>query len=141
MVADRKLELLAHVKMFSSLSKKELGFVAKASDVIRVPEGTEIVKEAEIGHEFYLILSGAAVVKRGGRKVAGLQAGDYFGEMALLDRGPRTATVVATEDSELLVLGQREFQSVLDQVPPVSHKLLVHMAERLRDADAKAISL
>ncbi len=141
MAADRKLEHLSNVKMFSSLSKKELGMVAKASDINRVPAGTEVVKESEIGHEFYLIIEGAAQVKRRDRKVATLGAGDYFGEMALLDRGPRTATVVTEEQSELLVLGQREFMAILDQVPPVAHKLLVHLAERLREADTRAVSL
>jgi CRP-like cAMP-binding protein len=60
--------------------------------------------------------------------------------MALLDRGPRTATVTADEACELIVLGQREFMAVLDQVPPVAHKLLVAMASRLREADSKAVS-
>ncbi len=141
MPADRKLEHLSNVKMFSSLSRKELGLVAKASDLIRVPAGTEVVRESEIGHEFYLIVSGAAQVKRRGRKIATLLPGDYFGEMALLDRGPRTATVVTEDSCELLVLGQREFMAILDQVPPVAHKLLVHLAERLREADTRAVSL
>lgn len=140
MAADRKLEHLAQVKMFSSLSKKELALVSKASDVIKVPPGTEIVKEGQMGHEFYLILSGSATVRRNGRKVATLEVGRYFGEMALLDRGPRSATVVADTDSELLVIGQREFMAVLDRVPAVSHKLLVSMASRLREADTKALS-
>lgn len=139
-MADKKLEHLGQVKMFSSLNKKELGLVAKASDVISVPAGTDIVKEGEIGHEFYLIASGSAVVRREGRKIATLAPGSYFGEMALLDRGPRTATVSTDEPSELIVLGQREFMSVLDQVPPVAHKLLVSMARRLREADSKAVS-
>jgi CRP/FNR family cyclic AMP-dependent transcriptional regulator len=140
MAADRKLELLSKVRMFSSLNRKELGLIARTSEVIRVPKGTEIVTEGKLGHEFYLILSGSASVKRGGRKVASLSAGDYFGEMALLDKGPRTASVVADEDCELLLLGQREFMSVLDQVPPVAHKLLVTMATRLREADSRAVS-
>lgn len=140
MAADRKLQLLSNVKMFSALTKKELAMVAKASDLIKVPAGTEVVKELEAGHEFYLIVSGAAVVRRGGRKLASLGPGNYFGEMALLDRGPRTATVVTEEASELLVLGQREFMAILDQVPPVAHKLLVHLAERLREADTRAVS-
>ncbi len=139
-MADKKLEHLSQVKMFSSLNKKELGLVAKASDVINVPAGTDIVKEGQIGHEFYLISSGSAVVKRNGRKVINLGPGHYFGEMALLDRGPRTATVTAEEPTELIVLGQREFMAVLDQVPPVAHKLLVSMAGRLREADSKAVS-
>lgn len=139
-MADKKIDQLGKVKMFSSLNKKELGLVAKASDVITVRAGTDIVKEGDIGHEFYLISRGSAAVKRGGRKVATLGPGNSFGEMALLDRGPRNATVTATEDTELVVLGQREFMAVLDQVPPVAHKLLVAMAARLREADSRAVS-
>jgi CRP/FNR family cyclic AMP-dependent transcriptional regulator len=139
-MADRKLDHLSQVKMFSSLNKKELGLVAKAADIIKVAAGTDIVKEGEIGHEFYLILQGSAVVRRNGRKTASLEAGRYFGEMALLDKGPRTATVTADQDSELIVLGQREFMAILDQVPMVAHKLLVTMAGRLREADDRAIS-
>lgn len=139
-MADKKTDHLSQVRMFSSLNKKELGLVAKASDVINVPAETDVVKEGEIGHEFYLIAKGSAVVKRNGRKVATLGEGSYFGEMALLDRGPRTATITTAEPCELIVLGQREFMAVLDQVPPVAHKLLVAMAARLRDADSKAVS-
>lgn len=140
MAADRKLEHLGNVKMFSSLNKRELGLVARASDVITVPPGTEIVVEGQTGHEFYLILSGAATVKRGGRRIATLGAGQYFGEMALLDRGPRSATIVSEGVVELIVIGQREFLALLDRVPAVAHKLLVSMAARLREADSKALS-
>lgn len=140
MAADRKLDSLSKVKMFSSLNKKELGLIARVSDVVRVAGGTEIVTEGRIGHEFYLILSGSASVRRRGRRVASLGPGSYFGEMALLDNGPRTATVAADEDCELLVLGQRELMSVLDRVPVVAQKLLVNMASRLREADTRAVS-
>jgi CRP/FNR family transcriptional regulator, cyclic AMP receptor protein len=139
-MADKKLEHLAKVKMFASLNKKELGMVAKASDVVQVAAGTDIVKEGEIGNQFYLIASGSATVRQGGRKVATLVVGNYFGEMALLDRGPRTATVTTDQPSELVVLGQREFLALLDQVPPLAHKLLVSMAGRLREADRRAVS-
>lgn len=140
MATDRKLDHLAQVKLFSSLNKKELGLVAKASDMVSVPAGTEIVTEGQIGHEFYLILEGSAVVRKGGRKVATLGPGSYFGEMALLDKGPRSATVVTETASSLVVIGQREFTAVLDQVPAVAHKLLVSMAARLREADTRALS-
>jgi CRP-like cAMP-binding protein len=140
MPADPKLELLAHVKMFSALNKKELGLISKASDVVTTKAGTEIVTEGSLGHEFYLILTGEATVRRKGRKIATLGPGSYFGEMALLDRGPRSATVVAETEVELVVISQREFMAVLDQVPAVAHKLLVSMAARLRDADTKALS-
>ena len=64
----------------------------------------------------------------------------YFGELALLDRGPRSASVIAKDDMEVLVLGQREFAGVIDEVPTLAHKLLTSMAQRLREADAKAYS-
>ncbi len=140
MAADRKLEHLAQVGMFSSLNKKELAMVARASDVVSVAPGTEIVREGDFGHEFYLLLQGTATVRRAGRKVAQLGEGDYFGELALLDRGPRSATVVADAECEILVIGQREFVGVLDQVPAVARKLLASMAARLREADRKAVS-
>lgn len=139
-MADRKIEHLSQVRMFSSLTKKELGLVAKVSEVLRVPANTDIVKEGEFGHDFYLILSGSATVRRNGRRVATLGPGSYFGEMALLDKGRRTATVTTDEPCELIAIGQREFMSVLDQVPPVAHKLLVNMAARLREADSRAVS-
>ena len=140
MAADRKLEHLSHVRMFSALSKKELNMVSKATDVVTLKPGTDIITEGTTGHEFFLILDGQASVRRGGRKVATLGPGDYFGELSLLDRGPRSATIVADGDVEVAVLGQREFMAVLDQVPAVSHKLLVTMAHRLREADTKAVS-
>ena len=140
MAADRKLDHLSHVQMFSSLNKKELGMISRAADVVKVPAGTEIVTEGTIGHEFYLVMAGEAAVRRNGRKVTTLGPGRYFGELALLDRGPRSATVIAESDMDLVVIGQREFMGVLDEVPAVAHKLLVSMAARLREADTKAVS-
>jgi CRP-like cAMP-binding protein len=140
MAADPKIQHLSQVQMFSSLNKKELGLIARAADVVTVKPGTEIVSQGTPGHEFYLIMSGQASVRRNGRKVATLGPGAYFGELALLDRGPRSATVIADTDVELAVIGQREFLGVLSEVPNVSLKLLTSMAARLREADTKAIS-
>ncbi len=140
MASDPKLQHLAQVKMFSSLNKKELTMISRAADVITVKDGVEIVREGTYGHDFYLIVSGAATVRRNGRKVADLGPGSYFGELSLLDNGPRSATVVADGDTELAVIGRREFMGVLDQVPAVTHKLLVNMATRLREADTRALS-
>ena len=114
--------------------------VSKAADVVTIKPGTDIIVEGTTGHEFFLILDGQASVRRGGRKVASLGPGDYFGELSLLDRAPRNATIVADGEVEVAVIGQREFMAVLDQVPAVSHKLLVTMAHRLREADTKAVS-
>ena len=110
MPADPKIQHLSQVQMFSSLNKKELGLIARAADVVTVKPGTEIVTQGTPGHEFYLVMSGQATVRRNGRKIATLGPGAYFGELALLDRGPRSATVVAETDVELAVIGQREFR-------------------------------
>ena len=137
---DAKLDHLARVPLFSALSKKELQTLGRASDEIEVDPGKVLCEEGKPGHEFFLILDGKAAVKRGKKTIATLDAGRYFGELSLLDRGPRSATVVADSPMTLLVLGQREFSGILDQLPGVSRKLLCSMAERLRDADAKAFS-
>ncbi len=137
---DLKLEHLARVPLFSALSKKELQTIGRASDEIDVEAGKILCEEGKPGHEFFLILDGEAAVKRGKKTIATLAPGRYFGELSLLDRGPRSATVVADSPMTLLVLGQREFSGILDQLPAVSRKLLCSMAERLRDADAKAFS-
>jgi CRP-like cAMP-binding protein len=140
MVKDSKLEHLGQVRLFSALNKKELTLLGRASDQVQIPAGKVIVQEGTVDREFFLIMEGQAVVRRGGRKVALLGPGQYFGELALLDRAPRNATVVAETPMVLLVLGQREFAGVLDGLPPVSMKLLQAMAHRLREADARATS-
>lgn len=137
---DEYLNHLAKVPLFSACSKKELQTIARASDDIEVPKGKVLVQEGKPGHEFFLILGGNAAVKRGKKTIAKLGPGQYFGELALLDRGPRSASVEATSDLDVLVLGQREFAGVIDEVPSLAHKLLTSMAQRLREADAKAYS-
>ena len=137
---DQYLDHLAKVPLFSACSKKELQTIARASDDVGVPAGKVLVEEGKPGHEFFLIINGNASVKRGKREIAKLGPGQYFGELALLDRGPRSASVIAKDDMEVLVLGQREFAGVIDEVPTMAHKLLTSMAQRLREADAKAYS-
>ena len=137
---DAKLDHLARVPLFSALSKKELQTLGRASDELTVDKGKVLCEEGKPGHEFFLILDGEAAVKKGKRTIAKLKKGQYFGELSLLDRGPRSATVVADSSMELLILGQREFSGILDQLPGVSRKLLCSMAERLRESDAKAFS-
>ena len=137
---DKYLEQLGRVPLFAACSQKDLRSIARAGDEIRVPAGQTLCEEGRPGREFFLILEGKASVRRGNSKksVATLGPGQYFGEMALLDRGPRSATVVADTDMDLLVLGQREFHGVVDEVPTLAHKLLATMAGRLRDADTRA---
>lgn len=129
------LETLRNVKLFSSCSKKELEKVAKASDEITMTAGTLIVDQGQTGREAFIILDGEVTVKRNGRKVATLGSGDVVGELSLLDHGPRTATAVCETDCTLLVIDQRRFLGVVDDVPAISHKLLASLATRIRDLD------
>ena len=130
---------LANVPLFSALSKRDLQRVAKASDEVAIEAGRTLVEQGRTGHEFFLILEGEAVVRRNNRKVATLGPGEHFGELAILDRGPRSASVIANTDMRVLVLGQREFVGVLDSIPGMASKLLTTMAQRLREADSRAV--
>jgi CRP-like cAMP-binding protein len=135
---DAYLDHLASVPLFASCSRKELQTIARASDELSIPAGKTLVEQNDVGRECFVILEGSASVKRNGRKVATLGPGAYFGELSLLDKGPRTATVTADTPLTVLVLGPREFSSILDSVPGLSHKLLSTLAARVRDLDSKA---
>jgi CRP/FNR family transcriptional regulator, cyclic AMP receptor protein len=132
------LEHLAKVPLFSSLSKRDLQRLAKVATEMPVKAGRQLVEQDRTGHEAFVIVDGQAVVRRNGRKVTTLGAGDFFGEMSLLDRGPRSATVEAVTDMTVLVIAQREFGALIDEVPGLAHKLLNSMAARLRETDARA---
>ncbi len=138
MAARPKALDLKSIWLFSACTTSELRRIRSSLDEVQVPPGKVLVEEGRIGLEFFLIVDGKAAVTRNGRKVATLGRGDYFGELALLDRRPRSASVVSETDMDLLVLHQRQFNSLLDSVPTIARKLLAAMANRLREADAKA---
>jgi CRP/FNR family transcriptional regulator, cyclic AMP receptor protein len=139
MARDAFIDHLQQVPMFSACSKRDLQLVARRAEDVRVAAGKVLVNEGETGHEFFVILDGTARVTRRGKRVATLGPGSAFGELALLDKAPRNATVVAETPMELVVLGQREFAGIIDEVPGFARKLLAGMASRLREADAKAV--
>lgn len=136
---DAFLDHLTEVPLFSALSRRELQLVAKRAEDVRVDAGKVLVSEGSPGHEFFVILGGTAKVTRRGRRVATLGPGGYFGELALLEKAPRNATVVAETPMELVVLGQREFAGLIDEVPGFARKLLAAMGRRLREYDAKSV--
>ena len=136
---DRYLKHLAAVPMFQALSQKELTLVGRLAEDLKVGAGEALVHEGRREGEFYLIVDGRAKVTRKGKVLAKLGPGDFFGELALLDPGPRNATVTAETPMEVLELGQREFASLLGEVPTISRKLLVGMARRLHDADGRPV--
>jgi CRP-like cAMP-binding protein len=135
-----KLEHLGRTWLFSTCNKKELGLIGRASDEVNVDAGRLLTQEGKPGFEFFLILDGKAAVSRSGRKIATLRPGQYFGELSLLSRKPRDATVTSETPMQLLVLDQRQFDGIMDRVPGLAHKLMIAMAERLREADTKTLN-
>jgi len=129
------LQYLAQVPLFSSCSSRDLGKIAKAADRINMVAGTTIITQGTAGKQAFVLLSGSATVKRNGKKIATVQAGAIVGELSLLDRGSRTATVVCDTDCELLVIDARHLFAVIDEVPAMAHKLLAALATRIRDLD------
>ncbi|MGA1351502.1 MAG: cyclic nucleotide-binding domain-containing protein [Ilumatobacteraceae bacterium] len=133
------LTTLHHVPLFSSCSKKDLARIVKASDKVSFKAGRVMIEQGQPGREAFIMLNGKATVRRNGKKLASLGAGSMVGELALLDHGPRTATVTCDTDCDVLVISQRHFHGVLDDVPALSHKLLSQLASRLRDLDRTAV--
>lgn len=129
---------LAQVPLFSACSKKELATIAKAGDVVSLPDGHTLTTQDESSREAFVIIEGTVVVRRNNRKVAELGPGSMIGELGLLDRGPRTATAVAAGPVEVLVLGPREFAALLDDVPTINHKMLRSLAGMVRELDKRA---
>lgn len=130
-----KLEHIAQVPMFQRLSKRQLQRVARHADEVSVPEGKVIAREGEVGRELLVIISGEATVKRGDRSIAKLDAGDFLGEMSLIDGKPRSASVVADTDMTLLTIHSRAFKPLLDDVEGLKDKLILGLVDRLRTAD------
>ena len=134
-MASKQLDHLAQIPLFSACSKRDLQRIARASNEINVEAGRLLVDQGDAGREAFVVMEGKAVVKRNGRKVAELGPGDAIGELALLDHGPRTASVEAITPMRLLVLTAREFAGVIDEVPGLCHKLMATLAGRVREFD------
>jgi CRP/FNR family transcriptional regulator, cyclic AMP receptor protein len=137
---DDVLEYFRRVPMFASCSKKDLKTIAANAERVRVPPGRVLAEQGQTGREAFVIVDGRARVLRNGRKIATLGPGQIFGELSLLDRAPRNATVVADTDMELLVLGQREFAKIVDAAPAFARALLTGLARRINEADQKSLN-
>ena len=129
---------LAQVPLFSGCSQKDLQTIARVVKDIDHPEGTVIAREGEPGIGLFVIADGTAEVTIGGAKRASLGPGEFFGEIALLDGGPRTATVTATSDVKLLGLTEWVFRGLMQEHPTIAVKTLQAMAGRLRNATKSA---
>ena len=134
---DARVDKLASVSLFSSCTHSELRELAGITTEIEAPGGTVFCREGATGNDCFVVINGEAAVTISGEHVCVIGPGGFFGEMALLDGGPRVATVTASSDMRLLVMSRQEFASLLTRVPSVSRRMLAAIGARLRLAEAQ----
>jgi CRP-like cAMP-binding protein len=134
-LGKRGLDLLAGVPLFAGLSRRLLKRLAEHADVVEFRERETIVETGQPGGTFYVILEGEARVGRGPKTIRHMVPGDFFGEISLLDGGPRTASVIAETPVTAIRIFKRSFDKVVAQEPGVASKILLVVARRLREAE------
>ena len=133
------VDVLSSVWLFSGCTKKELTALASLATQIDVPAGKVLATQGQPGREFFVVVSGKAEATRGNVPIGVLGPGTFFGEMSLLENKPRVATVTTTEPTSVLVLTAQEFDSLVEMMPAVDRKILVVLAERLRDVEERYV--
>jgi len=132
---DEKLDHLKRVPLFSRMGSRELQRLGQLADEVEVGMDKVLTEQGRVGHEFFIILDGRLTVLEGDRPIRQLGPGDFFGEIALLDGRPRTATVRADGLTRLLVVGHREFHALMDEFASVRIAVFEALGERLRRTD------
>ncbi len=122
---------LQSIELFSELSKKEIRSVTKLMSTVNIKAGHELMVEGQLGREFLIIIDGEATVRRSGRVLAKVGAGDFLGELSVIAGVPRTATVTADTDMTVSALTRREFTGLLDAQPRIAKKVLIGTVKRL----------
>jgi CRP/FNR family transcriptional regulator, cyclic AMP receptor protein len=128
---DAKTDLLKGVPLFSKLDKKGLQAVALIADELDLPAGKELATEGDRGREFFVLLKGEAEVTKGGQSIATMKEGDFFGEIALVTKMPRTATVTAKSNVDVLVITERAFDNLVKHMPEIGRGVAEALMERL----------
>jgi CRP/FNR family cyclic AMP-dependent transcriptional regulator len=129
---DTKADALRRCPFFAGLSRGELLELAKVSEDMEVEEGKVLTREGQSGSEFFVIVDGDVSVMKNGQEIRTLGPGDFFGEIALLEDTPRTATVVAKTPLRFFVLTRQSFRSMLAHQPELEQKVLAALEERVR---------
>ena len=135
---NAKLDMLRHVPLFAGCKGKGLEQIGTLTDEVDVPDGYTLMREGAFAEEFFLIVDGRVRIERGGRPIRTLGPGDYLGEIALIDKGRRTATAITEGPAKLLVLSHQGFNSLLDQSPTIRLEIMTSLAERVRRLEPDA---
>lgn len=136
---DPKVDLIASVSLFKGLGRHELEQVAQLMDEVDLPAGKTLMRHGETGDEMFVIVSGMVDVERNGVKIAERGPGEVIGELSLLAKGPRSATITTTEPTRVLVAGHREFHALMDDHPAIRLGILEGVADKIRNLDLAAI--
>ena len=139
MPRDEKLELIRSVPLFGGLTDRELERIATLADIVDQPKDHVIMTQGQLGWEMFVLVTGSARVERDGQSLGERGPGEVLGEIALLDGGPRTATVTLSQPSRMLVLARREFGELMDEFPEIRLRILETVVHRLRGLDRDAI--
>jgi CRP-like cAMP-binding protein len=131
-VPKEVIEMLRSVPLFSECTTRELRQIGNIGTHMQFPDGRMLTEQGQTGREFFLLLDGKARCLIDGTEVANFGPGDFFGEMALLDQGPRHATVITDGPASVLVLDSREFSTLLRDAPPIARNMLSVLAKRER---------
>ena len=129
--SNSKIDLIKGVPLFSVASKAELSEIAGIADQVDLPEGKTLIKEGATGREFFILIDGTADVMQGGSKIRTMGPGDFFGEIALISKAPRSATITTTSPIRALVITDRAFRQLLEHSPQIAVSVLTALAERL----------
>lgn len=140
MVPDPKTEALKHVPLFARCSEPELRFITSRTDELSVEAGRPLTAQGKPADTFYVLLDGEATVEIDGRTRRRLRAGDFFGEISMLDRGPATATVTTTSPARLMVMSHPQFRDAIKGNSDLLSRVLEAMAERLRADSLERLS-
>jgi CRP/FNR family transcriptional regulator, cyclic AMP receptor protein len=139
-VHKRSAEALGRVPLFAGLSRRQLHHLAGVADEVRFRPGATVIAEGDLGEALFVIVEGRAKVTRGGKPLSTMAPGEFFGEISLLDRGPRSATVHADTELIALRLFRRSLMRLIQTEPAVGQRLLAGLASRLRGADRRSLS-
>jgi len=134
-----QIELLRNVWLFERCSKKELEAIAKVATPLDLPAGKLLTTQGQTGSEFFVIVSGKAKAVREDIEIGTFGPGSFFGEMSLLEDLPRVATVTTTEPTTVLVVHGRDFNRLVTDMPSVDRKMLIVLAQRLRDLEDRYV--
>jgi CRP-like cAMP-binding protein len=132
---DAKVEALKRAPLFEDLSRKQLVELARVAEDVDFGAGKVLCRQGERGNEFFVIMEGEAEVTQNGKRVATCRAGDFFGEIALIEQVPRTATVTAKTPIRFFVITSQSFFRLLDEQPAIERKVLRSLARRLIPLD------